>query len=167
MVEYQTFKKGEPEKAFKVLICSGKGLGAGFVNSLNTQDPIIVMLGTTPFPGTHFVQLKSPIYLRGLPYPGNNGEVVKIVLGSLEGRVVVAKWTKKYPKNLQLVSSSYLRNDLNLVDGQYSQILFAKGDILANSPQIYWLSFLQWAKTTRLADLRRTAMNKLRGRPKI
>lgn len=167
MVKHQVFRKGEAGKKFEVIVCSGKGLGESFVNSLNPSDPIILMLGAKPYPGTLFVQLKRPISLKGFPYPTNNSEGVKILLGSLEDKAVVIKWTKRYPRNLQLISNFYLRSELKLVDGQYSEIQFASGDILKNSPEIYWLSFLQWAKTTRLANFRRTLMRKLRGRSEI
>ena len=167
MVKHQAFRKGEAGKKFEVIICSGKGLGESFVNSLNPSDPIILMLGATPYPGTLFVQLKRPINLKGFPYPTNNSEGVKILLGSLESKAVVIKWTKRYPRNLQLISNFYLRSDLKLVDGQYAEILIASGDILNNSPEIYWLSLLQWAKTTRLADFRRKFIRKFKGNHKI
>ena len=167
MVKHQAIRKDEAGKKFQVIICSGKGLGESFVNSLNPSDPIILMLGATPYPGTLFVQLDRPINLKGVPYSANNSEVVKILSGSIEGRAVVIKWTERYPKNLQLISNSHLRSDLKLVDGQYSEILFASEDILNNSPEIYWLSFLQWAKTTRLANFRRKFIRKFKGNHKI
>ena len=162
IVERQAFKNGEVRKKFEVTICSGKGLGASFVDSLKPSDPITLMLGEEPYPGTLFVKLKKPINLKGLPYPTNNRDEVKILIGYLEDRVVVIKWTKRYPKNLQLISKYYLRSELKLVDGKYSEIFFTSSDLLPNSLEINWLSFLQWAKTTRLANLRRMVIKKLR-----
>lgn len=142
------------------MICPGKGLGKGFVDSLQHTDPIILMLGATPYPGTLFVKLKRPINLRGLSYTANNGEVVEILPGYLQDIEVVLKWTKRYPKNLQLISSFYLRSELRLIDGQYSEIHFSSQNLLTNSLGIYWYSFLQWLKTTRLANFRRKLLRK-------
>jgi CTP-dependent riboflavin kinase len=160
MIERNVFKKDDAERIFKVKICSGKGLGSIFVDSLKPNDPIIQMLGTKPYPGTLFVKLKRPINLKGSLYSSNTRPEVRILLGNIEGRVVVIKWTKLFPKNLQLMSNCHLRSDLELIDGQYSEIRFASGDLLPNSPEVYWLSFLHWAKTTRLANLMRTARKK-------
>ena len=158
-------EKRESQSGVKlqVMICSGKGLGKSFVTSLQNSDPIILMLGATPYPGTLFVKLKKPINLSGLAYAANNGEVVEILPGYLEGKAVVLKWTKRYPNNLQIISSFYLRSELRLIDGQYSEIHFAAENLLTNSLGIYWSSFLQWLKSTRLANFRRKFLRKFLG----
>jgi CTP-dependent riboflavin kinase len=145
------------------MICSGKGLGKNFVNSLQNNDPIILMLGATPYPGTLFVKLKKPINLSGLAYLANNGERVEILPGCLQGKAVVLKWTKRYPKNLQIISSFHLRSELELIDGQYSEIHFAAENLHTNSLGIYWSSFLQWLKATKLANFRRKFLRKFWG----
>ncbi len=149
----------------EVLICSGKGLGKGFVDSLKPDDPINTLLGTTVlYPGTLFVKLKKPINLKGLGYPTSGNVTARVLRGYLQNREVVIKWTKKYPRNLQLISSFHLRSELKLTDGDYSEIFFMCDDILNNNFEIYWNSSLQWLKGTKLAKFRRATLRKIRDR---
>jgi CTP-dependent riboflavin kinase len=160
-LNYHEIRENQSRVKFQVMICSGKGLGKNFVNSLQNSDPIILMLGATPYPGTLFVKLKKPINLSGLAYSASNGEIVEILPAYLQGKAVVLKWTKRYPNNLQIISSFHLRSELGLIDGQYSELHFAAENLHINSLGIYWSSFLQWLKATRLASFRRKLLVKL------
>lgn len=161
------FAEDWPCIGLEVVVRSGKGMGRNFVDSLKSNDPIISMLGATPYPGTLFVQLKKPIKPRGYSYLIANGQEAKILVGDFDGIKVVIKWSKTYPKNLHLISNLNLRSALHLIDGQISKILVSKDDISRNSVEIYWYVLLQWLKTTQLAKLRRKLLSKCKIKPLI
>ena len=147
----------------RVKIFSGHGKGKQFVNSLPPDDAIVKMLGAKPYPGTLFVQASYPLNFKGYRYQVSSNDLVRIIPGYLQGKFVIAKWTKSYPSNLQVLSDVNLREYLGLHDGQYSEIRFLSGSIIRNTPSIYWYSALQWAKGTRAAAVRRSLFRKIRG----
>ncbi len=139
-------------KTFQAIARSGKGLGKNFVTSLESKDPIISLLGGKPFPGTLFVQLNKIINLKGYPYSEKIELPVMISTAELEGLKVVVKWTKEYPRNLQVMSLVNLRSELKLLDGQKVQIKFDSFDLRSPTIETYWKGLRQTLKETLLAD---------------
>jgi CTP-dependent riboflavin kinase len=156
-------KIGNFDHILRVKVLSGQGKGKHFVNSLPPDDAIINLLGVKPYPGTLFVQSGMPLNFKGTPYRVLDNNSVKIIPAYLVDVYVVVKWTKSYPKNLQVVSDINLREHLKLQDGDYSEIRFPLASLVRNTPIIYWFSALQWAKGTKMAEFRRKLISKIRG----
>ena len=162
-MNHQEKERRRVDHSVRVKIFSGQGKGKQFVNSLSPDDAIVRLLGAKPYPGTLFVQASNPLNFQGHVYLVSDNELVRIIPGYLQGRFVIAKWTKSYPNNLQVISDVNLRENLELHDGQYSEIIFPSGSIIRNTTSIYWYFALQWAKGTRAAAIRRRLLRKIRG----
>jgi CTP-dependent riboflavin kinase len=116
-------------------------LGKGFIATLNKSDPIIKMLGTSPYPGTLFAQLEKPINFKGDIYSNSNGILTRILVGFINENKVIVKWTVSYPRNLQIISHINLRSHLKLTDGNNIYVIFNRSDITRNTLLIYWYDF--------------------------
>jgi CTP-dependent riboflavin kinase len=116
-------------------------LGKGFIATLNKSDPIIKMLGTSPYPGTLFAQLEKPINFKGAIYSNSNGILTRILVGFINENKVIVKWTVSYPRNLQIISHINLRSHLKLTDGNNIYVIFNRSDITRNTLLIYWYDF--------------------------
>jgi CTP-dependent riboflavin kinase len=116
-------------------------LGKGFIATLNKSDPIIKMLGTSPYPGTLFAQLEKPIKFKGAIYSNSNGILTRILVGFINENKVIVKWTVSYPRNLQIISHINLRSHLKLTDGNNIYVIFNRSDITRNTLLIYWYDF--------------------------
>jgi CTP-dependent riboflavin kinase len=116
-------------------------LGKGFIATLNKSDPIIKMLGTSPYPGTLFAQLEKPINFKGTIYINSNGILTRILVGFINENKVIVKWTVSYPRNLQIISHINLRSHLKLTDGNNIYVIFNRSDITRNTLLIYWYDF--------------------------
>jgi CTP-dependent riboflavin kinase len=116
-------------------------LGKGFIATLNKNDPIIKMLGTSPYPGTLFAQLDKPINFEGTIYSNSNGILTRILVGFINENKVIVKWTVSYPRNLQIISHINLRSHLKLTDGNNIYVIFNRSDITRNTLLIYWYDF--------------------------
>ena len=116
-------------------------MGKGFIATLNKSDPIIKMLGTSPYPGTLFAQLEKPINFKGDIYSNSNGILTRILVGFINENKVIVKWTVSYPRNLQIISHINLRSHLKLTDGNNIYVIFNRSDITRNTLLIYWYDF--------------------------
>ncbi len=116
-------------------------MGKGFIATLNKSDPIIKMLGTSPYPGTLFAQLEKPINFKGAIYSNSNGILTRILVGFINENKVIVKWTVSYPRNLQIISHINLRSHLKLTDGNNIYVIFNRSDITRNTLLIYWYDF--------------------------
>ncbi len=116
-------------------------MGKGFIATLNKSDPIIKMLGTSPYPGTLFAQLEKPINFKGTIYINSNGILTRILVGFINENKVIVKWTVSYPRNLQIISHINLRSHLKLTDGNNIYVIFNRSDITRNTLLIYWYDF--------------------------
>ena len=116
-------------------------MGKGFIATLNKSDPIIKMLGTSPYPGTLFAQLEKPIKFKGAIYSNSNGILTRILVGFINENKVIVKWTVSYPRNLQIISHINLRSHLKLTDGNNIYVIFNRSDITRNTLLIYWYDF--------------------------
>ena len=147
--------------SLKITIRSGNGWGKKYIQSLASNHPIPTLLGCLPYPGTLYVQTKHPIKLKGLNYHETNDQEVEILAGDLGGVKVVIKWTRKYPRNLQVISHLHLRSYFHLMDDQIIEISIRRSSIAWKSIDIYWWGLLQWARTTEIVQFRRRFSKKI------
>lgn len=118
-----------PKLIFKGTIFSGTGKGKGFINLPWVKGQIEDKLGFSPYPGTLNIYLKSGDIKKRKQLEAAEGKKVepktgyysgllfKATIDSLESAVVIPS-VPNYPSNvLEIISPTYLRGQLGLVDG--------------------------------------------------
>ena len=132
------WESGTLDCALLGTVRSGRGHGKSFIDSLKPGDPILEILKSEAFPGTLYFELKKPINFCGVEYEHLDSIKTLILPCKFQGILLVAKWTDRFPQNLQLISSVNLRKTFNLSDGDECTIFFRFENITRNSLKIYY-----------------------------